>query len=108
MMQDLIPPSVVAKMLHCSNNTAIKRMMEMTPINQGTATRRQLYVTEEDVMLWLERRRIPDALPAERQRRKRKAPTPNISEYADEYGRPLIKKNGKLVPMAKPPKKKAL
>lgn len=103
---NLISPAEVARILHCSSNTAIKRMEEMSPINQGTATRRQLFVTEESLMLWLERRKIPDAMPAERQRRKRKLPIPSASDYADEYGRPLIRKNGKLVPMSKPPKRK--
>ena len=105
-MAKFLTPADVAEQLACCETTAIERMMEMNPVNVGTSKRRQLRVTQIDLDAWIARHRmsyIIDHAP-EKPERKRRPPVMVADQYTDEYGRCLRKRNGQLVPMARPPR----
>lgn len=103
-MERMLDVNDVAGFLHVSRNTAKKLMEQMHPVDVSASPAKHQYrVLQAELDAWIRRRQTINVDAEPQKRRKPKVST--ASSYMDEYGRPYIRKNGKLVPMAKPPER---
>lgn len=105
-MEKLYTVHELMEILQLKETTVRRLMKEMGQVNIGTGHDRGQYrVPETNLERWLILRRVtPEAL--KETTRRRRVPAMPMEGLCDEYGRALIKRNGKLVPRAKPPQKK--
>ena len=102
-MENLLNAEQVAEILGVCRETARKLMMQMPHVDVSLSPAvKHIRVEPSALRAWMARKQMDAVQTVERKTRKRK-PIQSVP-YMDEYGRPYIKKNGKLVPMATPPK----